>query len=114
MKTGNDAKRLARAATNGNTGRMRKHKVRPYRDSKRPHLQYVVNTKEGGKRTRSFFETKKEAETFAQQKNVELLNGGREAAEFPSALRVMAGEAASTLSPFGKTIMDAVNFYLPH
>jgi integrase len=93
---------------------MRKHKVRPYRDSKRPNLQFVVNTKEGGKRSRQFFETKKAAQTFAQQKDIQLLNGGMEAAQFPSALRVMAGEAAKALSPFGKTIRDAVNFYLPH
>jgi integrase len=114
METQKNAKRLAKVATDGNSGRMRKHKVRPYRDSRRPHLQYVVNTKEGGKRARSFFATKKEAETFVQQKNIELLNGGREAAQFPSALRVMAGEAAAVLLPFGKNIMDAVNFYLPH
>lgn len=101
-------------ATDGNNADMRKHSVRPYRDSKRPHLQYVVNTREGGKRSRTFFETKKAAQTFAQQKDIELLNGGLEAAQFPSALRVMAGEAANVLSPFGKTIRDAVDFYLPH
>src|SRR3977135_3654490 len=93
---------------------MRNHKVRPYRDSQRPHLRYVVNVKEEGKRSRSFFETKKEADTFAEQKNIELLNGGIEAAQFPSALRVMAREAATTLAPFGKTIRDAITFYLPH
>jgi integrase len=93
---------------------MRKHKVRPYRDTNRPHLKFVVNAKEGGKRSRYFFETKKEAETFAQQKNIELLNGGREAAGFPSGLRIMASEAAQQLSPYGKNIMDAVKFYLPH
>jgi integrase len=93
---------------------MRNHKVRPYRDSQRPHLKYVVNVKEEGKRSRSFFETKKEADTFAEQKNIELLNGGIEAAQFSSALRVMAREAATTLAPFGKNIRDAVKFYLPH
>jgi integrase len=93
---------------------MNKHKVRPYRDSQRPHLKFVVNTKEGGKRKRSFFETKGAAQTFAGQKDIELLNTGMEGAQFPSALRVMASQAAATLSPFGKTILDAVNFYLPH
>jgi hypothetical protein len=33
---------------------------------------------------------------------------------FPSALRVMAREAATTLAPFGKNIRDAVGFYLPY
>ena len=93
---------------------MRNHKVRPYRDNRRPHLKYVVNVKEEGKRSRSFFETQGEAETFAEQKNIELLNGGIEAAQFPSALRVMAREAATTLALFGKNIRDAVEFYLPH
>ena len=93
---------------------MKQHRVRPYRDSTRPQLKYVVNVKEQGKRARRFFETKREAETFAELKNVQLMNGGKEAANFPSALRVMAGEAASILAPFNRTIMDAVNFYLPH
>ena len=105
---------LEKVATSGNLGAMRKHKVREYHDSKRPHLKFVVNTKEAGKRSRQFFETKKEAETLAQQKNIELLNGGMEAAQFPSALRIMASEAAKRLAPFRKTLRDAVEFYLPH
>jgi Site-specific recombinase XerD len=94
---------------------MRKHKVREYHDTKRPHLKFVVNTKEGGKRVRSFFATKKEADTFAHQKNTELLNGGVEAAQFPSALRIMAQEAVQQLKPFpGRTIADAVRHYLEY
>ncbi len=93
---------------------MKKHRVRDYKDKKRPHLKYVVNVKEEGKRARQFFETKVEAKTFAELKDVQLLNGGKEAANFPSALRVMAGEASAILAPFNRTIMDAVNFYLPH
>src|SRR5215472_7883894 len=79
---------------------MRKHKVREYNDKKRPHLKYVVNARESGKRARQFFETKREAETFAQQKNIELLNGGQEAAQF---------------RPFpGKTISDAIKHYVDY
>jgi integrase len=94
---------------------MRKHKVREYNDKKRPHLKFVVNAREGGKRTRQFFETKREAETFAQQKNIELLNGGQEAAQFPSALRIMAQEAVEQLKPFpGRTIADAIRHYVAY
>jgi integrase len=94
---------------------MRRHKVREYNDKKRPHLKYVVNAREGGKRTRQFFETKREAETFAQQKNIELLNGGQEAATFPSALRIMAQNAVEQLRPFpGKTISDAIKHYVDY
>src|SRR5712692_3847229 len=114
MKTRNNAYSLENMATNGNSDRMRKHKVRLYRDSKRPHLKFVVNTKEGGRRARQFFETRKTADAFAQKKNIELLNGGIEAAQFPSNLRIMAGQSTHLLAPFGKTITDAVNFYLPH
>src|SRR5215831_2332805 len=102
-------------ATGGNIGAMRKHKVREYHDSKRQHLRFVVNTKESGKRVRRFFETKREADTFAQQKNIELLNGGQEAAQFPSALRVMAQNAVEQLRPFpGKTISDAIKHYVDY
>src|SRR5215469_8251249 len=101
-------------ATYGNMGAMRKHKVHKYHDKKRPHLKFVVNAKEAGKRVRAFFETKKEAETFAQQKNIELLNGGQEAAQFPSALRVMAQECDGELRKHGKTIRQATDFFIAY
>ena len=89
-------------------------RIKSYNDSQRPTLRYVVNFKKEGRRSRRFFVTKREAETFIDQKKVEMLNGGNEAAQFPTALRVMRGEAAQLLTPYGKTILDAVNFYLPH
>jgi integrase len=80
---------------------MRRHKirVRKYRDSKRPHLKFVVNYREADKRTRTFFETKLEAETFALNRNIELQN---------------SGNAIEQLQPFGKTISDAVQYYIAH
>jgi integrase len=95
---------------------MRRHKikVRKYKDRKRPHLKYVVNYREAGKRKRAFFKTEKEAETEAQARNIELINRGREGAEFPTALRVMAQHAAEMLQPFGKTIADAAAHYVAH
>ena len=97
---------------------MKSFKIRPYRDPKRPHLKFVVNTttvdSEGRKqRTRSFFETRGAAAGFAQQKSVELANGGLEAVQFPAALRVMASQADAMLKPYGKTILDAARHYLP-
>lgn len=79
-----------------------------------PRLKWVVRGKERGKYARKFFETKLEAETYAQQKNTELLNLGLEGAEFPLELRVMAQEAAKDLEPYGKTIRDAKDFYIQH
>jgi integrase len=95
---------------------MRRHtiRVRKYHDSNRPHLRFVVNYREAGNRKRAFFETKAEAETFAQNRNIELKNSGREGAEFPTALRVMAQNAVEKLKPFGKTIDDAIAHYVAH
>ena len=89
----------------------RKIRVRQYRDGNRPHLKFIVNYREAGKRKRSFFETKQQAESFTAFKNAELKRNGVEHAEFPTALRMMAQEAVETLKPFGKTIRDAVQHY---
>jgi integrase len=79
---------------------MRTYKVRPYHNKQRPHLKFVVNFKRNGKRARSFFESKKAAKTFAQLKNNERLIGET--------------DGAKQLAKFGKTIADAIEFYLPH
>src|SRR5437764_14429716 len=46
-------------------------------------------------------------------KNLELLNQGREAVNFPSALRFEALKAIQLLAPYGKSLLDAANFYVP-
>ncbi len=81
---------------------------------KHPRLKYVARGKVAGKWDRKYFVTKGEAETFAQQRNTELLNQGREALEVPSWLRIMAQRCQSQLDEYGKTLEDAVHFYLPH
>jgi len=81
---------------------------------KHPRLKYVVRSKISGKWERKFFETKAEAETYAQQKEIELLNHGREGVQFPSWLRIQAQQGQERLQPHGKTISDAVEFYLNH
>src|SRR5262249_19350147 len=101
--------------------RRRKIRVRKYGDRNRPHLKFVVNYREAGKRKRQFFETETGAKTFAEAKNIELKNKGREGAEFPTALRVMAQECAKALSEFKKagsdsplTIKDATDYLIAH
>ena len=94
--------------------RQRRIRVRKYSDSNRPHLKFVVNHREAGKRKRAFFETKAEADTFAGNRNIELKNSGREGAEFPTALRVMAQECKDALSEYGKTIKQATDFFIAH
>jgi Site-specific recombinase XerD len=93
---------------------MKQYRIREYHSKSHPHLKFVVNFKEGSKRARRFFETKTDAKTFALTKNIALENTGREGADFPSALRIMATAADEMLKPYDKNIMDAVEFYIPH
>jgi integrase len=67
-----------------------------------------------GKRVRSFFPTRREAETFAAQKQIQLENLGLRALEMPDALRVMAIECADRLKPFRKTLADATAHYVDY
>jgi len=94
--------------------RQPKIRVRRYSDSNRSHLKFVVNYREAGKRKRSFFEAQAQANSFATFKNAELKRNGIEGAEFPTSLRVMAQNAVELLKPFGKTIMDAAQYYVAH
>ncbi len=94
--------------------RRTKFGVRRYGDTKRPKLKFVVSGRENGKRTRRFFTTKGEADTYAQAKNIELRNKGTEGAEFPSWLRVMAEDCNARLAQRGRTIKDATEFFLRH
>ena len=94
--------------------RQRKIKLRKYSDSNRPHLKFVVNYREAGKRKRTFFETKDQASSFAAFKNDELKRNGIAHAEFPEKLRHMAQEAVEQLKPFGKSIRDAVTHYVAY
>jgi integrase len=95
--------------------RTRQIRVRRYSDSNRPHLKFVVNYRESGKRKRSFFEAEAQAKSFAAFKNAELARNGAEGAEFPTSLRVEAQNAVKALKPFpGKTITDAVKHYVAH
>ena len=86
-------------------------RVRPYAH---PRLKFLVVSHIDGKRERKFFETRREAETYAQLKEIELLNQGVEGATFSTELRVLAQRAESLLAPFGKTVLDAAEFYAAH
>jgi integrase len=94
---------------------MRKRRVRRYNDPTKPHLKFYVGFRESGRRARKFFETKDAAENFAAFKNKEREENGREHAEFPTWLRVMAQKAVEKLRRFpAKTITDAVDHYVAY
>src|ERR1700730_3673226 len=91
---------------------MRKRfQVRKY---KHPRLKFVVNYREAGKRKRTFFETREQANAFAAFKNAQLRKFGVEGAEFSSRLREMAQECVERLSAHGKTLKDATDFLVAH
>src|SRR5262249_9656245 len=76
---------------------------------------YCVTWPKIGKgRNRQFFKDKTEAETVLAQKLVEQENYGTAGLSFNERQRAEFLECAEKLQPFGVTIRDAVNFYLPH
>lgn len=86
-------------------------RIKPYTHER---LKFVVTSNLNGQRQRKFFGTKREAETYVEIKEIELLNQGTEATTFSTELRVLAQRAANILQPFGKTVLDAAEFYASH
>jgi integrase len=74
----------------------------------------VTWPKIGTGRHRQFFRLKSAAETLFKQKEIEQENQGRAGLALNDRQRVEYLECAEKLRPFGKTISDAVTFYLPH
>src|SRR6516162_5749327 len=74
----------------------------------------VTCPKIGKGRNRQFFKDRAEAETVLAQKLVEQQNYGTAGLSFNERQRAEYLECAEKLQPFGVTIRDAVNFYLPH
>ena len=74
----------------------------------------VTVPKLGGGRKRRFFKERAHADTFMQLTKVQQANFGLAALSIPDALRVEAIECTNKLEPFGATLRDAVEFYLPH
>src|ERR1700681_845421 len=68
----------------------------------------------GTGRNRRFFKERNEANTFLEAKRIEQTNYGTAATSFTERQRAEYLEGAEKLHPFGKSIRDAVAFYLPH
>ena len=74
----------------------------------------VTWPKIGKGRNRQFFQDKAEAQTVLQQKLIEQQNYGAAGTSFSERQRAEYLECMEQLHPFGVTIRDAVNFYVPH
>jgi integrase len=66
-----------------------------------------------GKRIKVFFKTEKAAKKAANERNAEIAATGTQD-QLPYSLRIAALEGEKELERFGKTLADAVSFYLAH
>jgi|688.fasta_scaffold159518_2 integrase len=74
----------------------------------------LVWPKHNGGRNRQAFKLKTEAEREMAKKKAEIASYGAAAASMPEKLRMAAVNAHDKLTPYGKTIDDAVDFYVKH
>lgn len=68
----------------------------------------------GGGRKRQAFKVKADAEREMAKKKAEIASHGAAAASIPESLRVAAVEGHVALKEYGKTLRDAVDFYVAH
>jgi integrase len=88
-------------------------KVSEYPGSKTS--KYVVEgLRIGGKRVRRFFPTRREASVFLRHTLAQLRKEGEAGLSMSPELRAEAARTAEKLLPYGKTLTDAVTFYLRH
>jgi integrase len=75
--------------------------------------KYVIEgVRVNGKRKRLFFATEEDAEKELARIKTKQRKEGENALKLSDALRIMALESAEKLKPFGKTIVDATDFYV--
>src|ERR1700746_683255 len=75
--------------------------------------KYVIEgVRVNGKRKRLFFATEEAAEKELARIKTKQRKEGENALKLPDALRIMALTAAEKLKPFGRTILDAAEFYV--
>lgn len=63
-------------------------------------------------RHRKFFQSRIEADTFAESQGVKLKNEGKRGLEISDDVRVMAARCAERLKPYGHTIEQAVEYFI--
>lgn len=87
-------------------------KIKPVEKNGKSML--VVDARIKGKGERRYFDTKGEAEGWAQQQRVRRVNEGVSGATIPERLRVEAVECQGRLEPHNATLSQAVDFFLKH
>jgi integrase len=67
-----------------------------------------------GKRVRKFFKTKDDAQTFVRGLEITTENLGTRATQIDPRLHIMAVECNDLLTPYGRTLSEATDFYCKH
>jgi integrase len=79
-----------------------------------PYRWVIDGAKENGKRKRFFFRTKSVGETELGRLKLKLAREGARALELSDQLRIDALRAQEELGRYGKSLGDAIEFYLAH
>jgi integrase len=80
-----------------------------------PRYRYAIaGLKVDGKRRRLFFETAREAEEELGRLKIKARRHGQAGLDISDDLRAQAVDCARRLEPFGKTIREAIDFYVRH
>lgn len=87
-------------------------KVRPYKHA--PATPWMIDTRENGKRKRLFFKTKSAAEAELLRIKTKIRREGSDALSLSDATRFAALHGEKALAGYGKSIGDAIDFYLKH
>src|SRR5260370_4749900 len=92
--------------------RRKELKLVPYRH---PHLKWMLSGYYlDGKRVRKFFRSRAEGEGFLQQARIKTENLGTRALRVPGWLHEMAIEGQARLTPYDKTLKEAIDHYVTH
>jgi integrase len=67
-----------------------------------------------GKRIRAWFSSKEAAQAEATERNIAMRKLGQDAVSLDAVLAETARDGATRLKPYGKTLKDAIDFYLAH
>jgi integrase len=92
--------------------RTAKLEVRRYKGA--PETPWMIDLRIDGKRVRKFFATQKLAEAELARIKVKRRNEGENALKLTDPQRVEAYEAFQKLKPFGRSLTEAVSFFVNH
>jgi hypothetical protein len=80
----------------------------------RGYVVYLDGYKVNGRRKRLYFTSEKAAEKKLAELTKQQKKEGTAGLDVPLELRVLASKAAKRLEPFGKSVLDAAEFYAAH